>query len=231
MGSSVQNDTSHILLEAALWIPSDIARTGRVLGIHSDARYRFERGTDPAALLEHLDIATQFILDFCGGEASEVKVVGALPDPVKAFDLPLDLVERRSGMAVNVEEQTHILGSLGFDVQGSDPLRVTVPTWRSDVERVEDLTEEVLRIKGFDSIPAVSLPVDQTPPQRAVSDTQARTSTLRRALAAQGLNEAYLWSFTHSKIAAHFADLKAELFFRKPHQFRIGCDAPSLYAI
>ena len=228
LGSSVQEDTTNILLEAALWIPSDIARTGRVLNIHSDARYRFERGTDPAALLEQLDIATQYIVDFCGGEPSEVGIEGMIPIPKKVFDLPIDLVERRSSMSVPTDQQVAILRNLGFAVHGTDPLEVTVPTWRSDVECVEDLTEEVLRIVGFDAVPAVSLPTGGGLPNRAVSDMQAKISTLRRALAAQGLNEAYLWSFTHSKIAAHFTEPKTELFLENPISSELDLMRPSL---
>lgn len=228
MGSSVQDETTDIVLEAALWIPGDIARTGRVLGIHSDARYRFERGTDPAALLEQLDIATQFLLDWCGGEASEVVVEGTVPTPKASFDLPADLVEKRSGLAVSIEQQTRILTDLGFTVSGSDPMNVAVPTWRSDVERVEDLTEEVLRIVGFDAVPAVSLPRGDHLPARAVSDTQAKTSNLRRALAGQGLNEAYLWSFTHSKIAKEFTQPKQELYLANPISSELDLMRPSL---
>lgn len=228
LGSSVEDGTTDVVLEAALWVPGDIARTGRVLGIHSDARYRFERGTDPAALLNDLDIATQFIVDFCGGEPSEVMVEGQVPTPEVSFDLPLGLVEKRSGLAVPADQQQQILIDLGFEVSGTDPLNIKVPTWRSDVERVEDLTEEVLRIVGFDAVPATSLPRDETLPARAVSDTQAKTSALRRALAEQGLNEAYLWSFTHSKVAQHFSELKQELYLANPISSELDVMRPSL---
>ena len=235
LGSSVQDDTTDVLLEAALWIPGDIARTGRVLGIHSDARYRFERGTDPAAVLNDLDIATQFIVDFCGGDPSEVVVVGEFPKPETRFDLPIDLVNRRSGLDVPADQQAKILTDLGFTVSGTDPLNITVPSWRSDVERVEDLTEEVLRIVGFDAVPAVSLPREATLPARAVSDTQAKTSALRRALASQGLNEAYLWSFTHSAVARQFAPAGTnapfpapELYLANPISSELDVMRPSL---
>lgn len=235
MDSAVSDGTTHILLEAALWAPDDIAHTGRVLGIHSDARYRFERGTDPAALLNDLDIATQFIVDFCGGEPSQIQIVGQVPTPVTRFDLPPDLVERRSGLNIPIDRQKKILGDLGFQVSNSDPLHVLAPTWRSDIEHVEDLTEEILRIVGFDQIPAVSLPRIHALPTPALSSIQARTSTLRRALAHQGLNEAYLWSFTNSEIAKWFPPAGVidpfplqELYLANPISSELDVMRPSL---
>ena len=228
LGSAVHDETKDVVLEAALWHPRDIARTGRRLAIHSDARYRFERGTDPAALLDDLDLATQHIVDLCGGDPSDVVVVGNVPAPHVTFELPLDLVARRNGLDVPVARQRQILTDLGFAVSGDDPLSVQVPTWRSDIERVEDLTEEVLRIVGFDEIPARSLPRAHSLPRRAVCDTQAKTNALRRRLAAQGLHEAYLWSFTDSALAREFTVLKEALFLANPISSELDVMRPSL---
>ena len=60
-----------MLIESALWEPLNIAQTGRKLGIHSDARYRFERGVDPNFMVPGLELATQMVLDMCGGTPSE----------------------------------------------------------------------------------------------------------------------------------------------------------------
>ena len=235
IGSSVQDSTTDILLEAALWDSSDIARTGRVLAINSDARYRFERGTDPAALLSDIDIATQLIVDFCGGEPSELVVTGKIPTPLKSFELPSNFVIKRSGLKVPADQQASILKKLGFKVTGTDPMQVEAPTWRSDIERVEDLTEEILRIIGFDAIPSISLARDSALPTQSISELQAKTARLRRALAAQGLNEAYLWSFTNSKTAKHFVlsqDAKVlpkeELYLANPISSELDVMRPSL---
>ena len=235
LGSSTDDGTRDIVLEAALWVPRDIARTGRILGIHSDARYRFERGTDPAALLDDLDRATQFIVDFCGGRPSEAVVEGQVPTPHIRLALPLGLMKQRSGLDLPADRQRRILEDLGFRVSGGDPLAVTVPSWRSDVLRAEDLTEELLRIVGFDAVPARSLPRPQALPAPAVSNQQAKTSLLRRALAAQGLNEAYLWSFTHSKVARHFAPARTTapfpaqaLYLANPISSELDVMRPSL---
>ena len=233
--SSVHDDTTDILLEAALWMPADIARTGRILEIHSDARYRFERGTDPATLLQDLDITTQLIVDFCGGEPSDTVIVGDIPQPKVTLDLAVDLIARRTGLDVPADRQHKILSDLGCIVSGADPMHVTVPSWRSDIERVEDLSEEILRIVGFDAVPAISLPRLETLPKCAISPIQAKTNALRRALASQGLNETHLWSFTDSKVAHHFAPESigepfptAELYLENPISSELDVMRPSL---
>ncbi|MEN9851936.1 MAG: hypothetical protein RL128_2099 [Pseudomonadota bacterium] len=76
-----------MFLESAFWDPITVAATGRALKINSDARYRFERGVDPAFSLPGLDLATQMILDLCGGEASDLAVDGAAPDTSRAYKL------------------------------------------------------------------------------------------------------------------------------------------------
>ena len=74
--SGCDENTTDVLIESALWEPLNIARTGRTLGIITDARYRFERGVDPEFMVPGLDLATRMVLDFCGGEACETEVVG-----------------------------------------------------------------------------------------------------------------------------------------------------------
>jgi len=74
--SGCDEGTTDVLIESALWEPLNIAQTGRKLGINSDARYRFERGADPAFLVPGLELATQMVLDLCGGTATEITVAG-----------------------------------------------------------------------------------------------------------------------------------------------------------
>ena len=81
--------TTDVLIESALWDELNIAQTGRKLAINSDARYRFERGVDPAFMLPGLELATQMVLDLCGGEASEIVVAGDPTPKEKVVDFPL----------------------------------------------------------------------------------------------------------------------------------------------
>ncbi|OYW33572.1 MAG: phenylalanine--tRNA ligase subunit beta, partial [Azorhizobium sp. 12-66-6] len=84
--SGCDADTVDVVIESALWDPINIAQSGRRLGLNSDARFRFERGIDPAFALPGLDLATRMVLDLCGGEASHMVVAGAVPDTSRTID-------------------------------------------------------------------------------------------------------------------------------------------------
>ena len=112
--------TTDVLIESALWDPPNIAQTGRKLGINSDARYRFERGVDPAFMLPGLELATAMVLDLCGGEPSEVTVAGKPEAPERIIDFPLDELPRLAGLDVGLPEVKRVLGHLGFFVAGRE---------------------------------------------------------------------------------------------------------------
>ncbi|MFJ5489405.1 phenylalanine--tRNA ligase subunit beta, partial [Hansschlegelia beijingensis] len=152
-------DTTDVLIESALWDPLNIARTGRALNVNSDARYRFERGVDPAFALPGLELATQLVLEFCGGEASEIVSAGAVPERNLIIDFPVSEVRRLAGLDLAPAEIKATLGMLGFWVTGQgDRLKVAVPSWRPDIEGKADLVEEVVRIIGLDRVAATPLP-------------------------------------------------------------------------
>ena len=111
--------TTDVLIESALWDPLNIAQSGRRLGIKTDARYRFERGVDPAFTVPGLDLATRMVLELCGGEASERLVAGEIPDTGRIIDFPWTEVRRLSGLDVPRPESKVILESLGFHVAGT----------------------------------------------------------------------------------------------------------------
>ena len=150
--------TTDVLVESALWVPINIAETGRKLGINSDARARFERGVDPAFTVPGLELATKLILEMCGGEPSEIVLAGKIPDQKRVIDFPLAETKRLTGLDVPAAESKRILSALGFSVAGAgETLKVTVPTWRGDVEGKADLVEEVMRIHGVDRVPSVAV--------------------------------------------------------------------------
>src|SRR5437868_1110047 len=95
--SGCDQNTTDVLIESALWNELNIAQTGRKLGINSDARYRFERGVDPAFMLPGLELATKMVLDLCGGTASENAIAAAPPTPERVIDFPLDTMARLGG--------------------------------------------------------------------------------------------------------------------------------------
>jgi phenylalanyl-tRNA synthetase beta chain len=227
--SGCAETTTDVLIESALWDPLNIAQTGRKLGINSDARYRFERGVDPAFMLPGLELATRMVLDLCGGEPSQVTVAGTPEVPARIIDLPLDEVPRLSGLTVDQREVERVLGRLGFLVAGTGKnLKVTVPSWRGDVEGKADLVEEVVRILGVDRIPATPFDRGETPRKPVLTPIQLRTRKAKRALAARGMVEAVAWSFISKAQAELFGGGKAELALANPIASDLSDMRPSL---
>ncbi|MET0744680.1 MAG: phenylalanine--tRNA ligase subunit beta, partial [Microvirga sp.] len=179
--SGCDEGTTDVLVESALWDPLNVAQSGRRLGIITDARYRFERGVDPAFTRPGLDLAARMILDLCGGEASEVTVAGHVPDTTRSIDFPFSEVERLSGLTVAAPESRAILEHLGFGLSGSgDRASVTPPSWRPDIEGKADLVEEVIRIAGLDRVRAQPLPrLDTGVVKPVLTVLQRRTSAAK----------------------------------------------------
>jgi len=221
--------TTDVLIESALWDPLNIAQTGRKLGINSDARYRFERGVDPAFMLPGLALATRMVLDLCGGEPSQVTVAGTPEVPARIIDFPLDEVPRLTGLTVDQPEVERVLGRLGFFVAGTgENLKVTVPSWRGDVEGKADLVEEVVRILGVERVPATPFDRGEAPRKPVLTPIQLRTRKAKRALAARGMVEAVAWSFISKAQAELFGGGKAELALANPIASDLSDMRPSL---
>lgn len=201
--SSVQDDTTDVLLEIAYFSPDRIGVTGRKLGLATDARTRFERGVDPAWLDEGLDRLTDLILRICGGEASEVVRAGMPPTAPRTVQYDPALTANLGGIAIDEAEQRRILAALDFHV--SDNWTVTVPPRRHDVEGPADIVEEVVRIHGLDKVASVALPRAEGVARPTATPAQALERRLRRAAAGRGLNEAVTWSFIAPADAEHFA--------------------------
>src|SRR5262244_230877 len=218
-----------VLIESALWDPLNIAQTGRKLGINSDARYRFERGVDPAFMLPGLELATRMVLDLCGGEPSEVTVAGTPEVPPRIIDFPLVELPRITGLTVEQGEVARVLGRLGFSVAGTGKtLRVTVPSWRGDVEGKADLVEEVVRILGVDRVVATPFERGDTARKPILTPVQQRTRKAKRALATRGIVEAVTWSFVSKPQAELFGGGKTELALANPIASDLSDMRPSL---
>jgi phenylalanyl-tRNA synthetase beta chain len=230
MASGCDESTTDVLVESALWDPLNIARTGRKLGISSDARYRFERGVDPDFCLSGLELATQMILDLAGGEASHRVVAGEVPDTGRIIDFPWTEVKRLTGLDIPVPESRVILTSLGFHVSGSgERVKISPPSWRGDVEGKADLVEEVVRIAGLDRIKSVPLPrLANTVSGPVLTLIQKRTRLAKRALAARGLVEAVTWSFIGHDEAVLFGGGGKSLQLSNPIAADLSDMRPSL---
>ena len=201
--SSCTDATTDVFVESALWDPVRIARTGRLLGIVSDARYRFERGIDPEFTLPGLELATKMILEFCGGEPSEVVVAGKPTEWRRTISFTPSAVKKLGGMEVPVDEIIRILTNLGFKVEGRDPMSVTPPSWRGDVVGSADLVEEVVRIYGLDKVPSEPMGRPSVIARTVLTPAQRRSRIVRRTIVARGFNETINFSFiprAHAKL-------------------------------
>src|SRR5947209_1043736 len=221
--------TTDVLIESALWDPVNIAQTGRKLGIQSDARYRFERMVDPAFMLPGLELATSMVLDLCGGRASEVTVAGTPDTPDHIIDFPLQELPRLTGLHADPREIERVLGRLGFSITaGGKSLKVTVPSWRGDVEGKADLVEEIVRILGVHRIPPTPFDRGEAPRKPVLTPIQLRTRKAKRALAARGMLEAVAWSFIGRRQAELFGGGNPELALANPIASDLSDMRPSL---
>ncbi|WP_054302520.1 phenylalanine--tRNA ligase subunit beta [Gemmobacter sp. LW-1] len=200
--SGCTDDTTDVFLESAYWDPITIATTGRALKVNSDARYRFERGADPAFTLPGLELATQMILDLCGGEASEIVVDGAVPDTARSYRFDAKRVERLVGMEIPEADQRSTLAALGFTLTGD---QAAPPSWRPDVQGEADLVEEVARVASLSKL--VGKPMARAlpgVPKPILTPLQTREKAARRTIAALGYNECVTYSFIDQTAAAAF---------------------------
>ena len=230
--SGCDETTTDVLIESALWDPTNIAQTGRRLGLSSDARYRFERGVDPAFTVPGLDLATRLVLDLCGGEASDLTLAGEVPKPDHRIDFPLSEVHRLTGLDLPASDMQRILERLGFDLVGhpdnGDWIVARVPSWRPDVHGKADLVEEIVRIAGLDRVESQPLPRDPGVPRPVLTLLQKRTRLAKRVLAGEGLLEAVTWSFVSDEQARLFGGGAAELQLANPIAADLSTMRPSL---
>lgn len=202
LASGCTEQTTTVFLEAAYFDPVRTAYTGRALRINSDARYRFERGIDPAWTPYGIEHATRMILDHAGGEASEVIVAGNVPDTDRAYKLDAAKVQSLVGMNIPESEQRQTLTSLGFMLEGN---MAHVPSWRPDVQGEADLVEEVARIASLTKLKGKPLPrLTEGVPTPVLSPMQRREMIGRRTCAALGYNECLSYSFIDQASAKLF---------------------------
>jgi phenylalanyl-tRNA synthetase beta chain len=222
-------ETTDVLIESALWNEINIARSGRKLGINSDARYRFERGVDPAFALPGLELATKMVLNLCGGTPSEITLAGAIDAPDVVVDFPQSELKRLTGLTIPLSEMRGMFERLGFFVAGQgERVKVAVPSWRADVRNKADIVEEVVRIVGVDRVPLTPFPRGDNPRKPVLTSIQVRTRKAKRALAARNLVEAVTWSFIAKPQAEFFGGGKPELALANPIAAELSDMRPSL---
>ncbi|HME83307.1 MAG TPA: phenylalanine--tRNA ligase subunit beta [Roseiarcus sp.] len=224
--SGCDENTRDVLIESALWDPTNLAQTGRKLGIVTDARYRFERGVDPEFCVPGCDLATGLVLELCGGERSRMIVAGDPTAPRRAIEFPYGEVKRLIGVDIPREEGEAILTRLGFGVGDG---QVLAPSWRPDVQVKADVVEQILRISGIDRAPTTPLPrLDEGVPAPVLTLLQKRTRLAKRTLAALSLREAVTWSFISKTAAELFGGGQPSLVLANPIASDLSDMRPSL---
>jgi phenylalanyl-tRNA synthetase beta chain len=224
--SGVTEETVNVFLEAAFFDPVRTAYTGRALKINSDARYRFDRGIDPAWTPIGIEHATRMILDHAGGEASEVVIAGAVPDHSRAYKLDTDRVVSLVGMEIPAEEQRATLTALGFELDGD---MASVPSWRPDVQGEADLVEEVARVVSLTKLQGKLLArINAGVPKPILSPLQKREQAGRRTAAALGYNECVTYSFIDKASATLFGGGDDATMLANPISSEMSHMRPSL---
>ncbi len=237
--------TTAVFIECALFDPVRVALTGQRHQVVSDARQRFERGIDAAIMPAAVEAATRLIIELCGGEPGSVVSDGRRPNTERTATLRFDRLATFGGAEVPAEEAVTALQRLGFAVRqrGGGRVTVSVPSWRNDIaapvvldqatelpievaakaaeacalaEPEADLIEEVLRLRGLDTVPSVSLPRASPVPTPTLTARQTRATLAGRVLATQGLTECVTFSFMPGKEAALFGDAPEQLRLINP---------------
>ncbi len=201
-------ETKNVLLESALFDEINTAKTGRNLSILSDARYRFERGIDPNSTLKGIDLATQLILEICGGECSEVELAGNIKENKNEVSTSSGYISRRLGFEVSDKELISILSSLGIETsQTGDVIKCLIPSWRQDIHGEADISEEVIRIKGYENIPTSNIRLKSKINKNILNYAQKKLMKARHFIASIEYDELVTFSFTDSKNCEVFGDI------------------------
>ena len=211
-GSTIE--TNDVFIESAYFDPIKTALSGRVLNIISDSRYRFERGVDPEYVIEGLNLATQMILDLCGGEAGEISLVDNLKFQPKKIKFDPKLVNKLTGIEIPNDKIVKILESLGFDISNS--WNVVVPSWRPDIYGEADLVEEIVRIFGLDNIESEPLLNLDQPTKPILTKKQKQIKMINRSIASKGLMETISYSFINNKESLNFGGGSSSLKIVNP---------------
>ncbi|MGE5524116.1 MAG: phenylalanine--tRNA ligase subunit beta [Rhodospirillaceae bacterium] len=226
--TAVDAKTQDIFLESAYFEPAVIAGKSRELGFGSDSSYRFERGVDFGATRAGLERATALVLEICGGEAGPItEAVAKLPRRA-AVPLRLPRVQRLLGIEIEASEAEEILSRLGCEiVRGADHWLVTPPTYRFDISIEEDLIEELVRVYGYDRVPA-------TIPEAAASmlplpEATRSNAAIRHLMADRDYQEVVTYSFVDRAWEEDYCSNRAPVALANPIASHMSVMRSSLF--
>ena len=226
--TGVDENTTEFFLEAAIFCPISIAKTGRDLNINSDARYRFERGLDFNSPEVGVSYASKLINDICGGSCSNIVSI-AQKKSKKEIIFDCKSIKKITGVDIDERNVEAILKNLGFDIKSNNKFwKVSVPTWRNDVERSEDLVEEIIRIFGYEKIPTNVLPIKNYITKPSLAFKQRLSLYSRKCLSTRGFNEVITFSFLDKLNARRFGGGENKLNLVNPISSELSDLRPSI---
>ena len=228
--TGVSETTKNMFLEIAIFDPVSVATTGRKLNLHSDARYRFERGLDTDGPIAFAGYIARMVTELTGGKPSHLTMAGDKIAPAEALSYDVGSTAALTGIDVPANTQEEILTKLGFAIekQTDTAWQVTRPSWRPDVHVKADIIEEVVRIYGYNNLPMDSLPKLSAIARPSVNKLQRRTSYLRRALVARDYIEAVTFSFMKEEDAKLFGGGQDELRLANPISADLNMMRPTI---
>ena len=203
--SGCTEDTKNVFLEVAIFEKDSVAKTGRTLGINSDARYRFERGLDKKMVIEGLNYASYLINKICGGSVSKNIDSGNLDTDERKIKYKFDYFEKVIGIKLEPKKQINILRDLKFQINQSNEKEcvLLVPSWRNDIENNIDVVEEVIRIYGYENI-TESIPSSSEEEIIKINNSLINKKfkaikKLKKTLISNGVSEIITFSFHSTK--------------------------------
>ena len=213
--SGTEFNTKNIMLESAYFDPRSIRKTSKLLNLDTEAKFRFERGIDPASIEIGLTRAAQLITDICGGKISKFDIQKIEKDKNNNIKFKITLFEKITGFKIQDKEIIKILNNLGFEIiKKKQELELKIPTWRPDITQPIDIVEEIVRIIGYNKIDTLEPKKVRIRP--TLNKKQKLFHFLQRSVASKGYYETITWSFTDSKINQLFKEDSNEVKIVNP---------------
>ncbi len=226
--TGVTANTTKMFLEAAIFDPVSIANTGRKLNLNSDARYRFERGLDYNSPETVMHYAAAMVKKICGGKFSRV-VKSKLEQKNRIIKFDPKMTYQLTGVKVEKELSKSILEKLGFKIISvENNWDITPPSWRSDIDGIADIVEEIIRINGYDKIPSIKLSRSNYIAKPAMSVKHRQAFFASRTLASRGYNEVITFSFLNKAMTDQFNGGRSSLNLINPISSELTDMRPSI---
>jgi phenylalanyl-tRNA synthetase beta chain len=227
--TAVIDSTADVFLESAFFDPAVIAGRARRFGMHTDASLRFERGVDSTGQARAIERATELLIGIAGGEAGPVeeqRVAGQLPQ-TQQVTLRRSRLAAVLGLEIEPANVESLLRGLSMTVTATESgWAVTPPPARFDIEIESDLIEEVVRLYGYDQIPAV--PGEQKTALGRPSETVVPLARVRATLVARDFQEAITYSFIGEEQGRTFGAQPDALALANPISTDLGVMRQSL---